>query len=295
MGQVDSNQVVDQAAILKKRKWRIILIGSIIVLIAALVSAGAFFWRYWSQQNAYTELENHVEILENTNDDSPYAKLSSMSADWDALKAINPDIVGWIYIPGSRINYPVVQGQDNESYLHTAFDGSNGWFSSAGTIFLDYKNNSQFLSQNSFLYGHHMRDGSMFASLVDWANTPEFNKHRDIYILTPRGNFYLKSFAMVKSTGSEVIVVRDFEDEEAYRKYIQNKLDRSIVKQEGDVFTANDINQSVALATCEYTQNDGRMVLFATVVATTAQFDHFVEADPNALTGIKKGENLTFG
>lgn len=106
------------------------------LLLVALVAAGVLVFRYWSQQNAYQELETYVEVEEDPN----VVKLSDLSADWDALRKINPDIVGWIYIPDSKINYPVVQGPDNSKYLNTAFNGSDGWFSSAGTIFIDVKN-----------------------------------------------------------------------------------------------------------------------------------------------------------
>ena len=62
--------------------------------------------------------------------------LADLTVDWDALRAVNPDIVAWVYVPDSPINYPVVQGDDNEEYLHKAFWwGLRGWLASAGTIF----------------------------------------------------------------------------------------------------------------------------------------------------------------
>ena len=271
----------------RKNPWRVVFVVSIIVLIAALIGLGAIAFQYISQQRAYDDLEQYASIS-----DAENVSLADLTVDWDALRAVNPDIVAWIYIPDSPVNYPVVQGQDNQEYLHKAFDGSTGWLASAGTIFLDSNNTSDFSDRNSALYGHHMNDGSMFASLSDWQNNDEFNSHRDIYLLTPQGNYRLKTFAMVKTTGTDALVQTTFSSEESYRSYIQDKLDRSVVTQEGDVLGASDITQSMLFSTCEYSQADGRAVLFAAVVETTVANDLYVESTTQGTTGITSDESV---
>lgn len=271
----------------RKNPWRVVFVVSIIVLIAALIGLGAIAFQYISQQRAYDDLEQYASIS-----DAENVSLADLTVDWDALRAVNPDIVAWIYIPDSPVNYPVVQGQDNQEYLHKAFDGSTGWLASAGTIFLDSNNASDFSDRNSALYGHHMNDGSMFASLSDWQNNDEFNSHRDIYLLTPQGNYRLKTFAMVKTTGTDALVQTTFSSEESYRSYIQDKLDRSVVTQEGDVLGASDITQSMLFSTCEYSQADGRAVLFAAVVETTVANDLYVESTTQGITGITSDESV---
>lgn len=271
----------------RKNSWRVVFVVSIIVLIAALIGLGAIAFQYISQQRAYDDLEQYASIS-----DAENVSLADLTVDWDALRAVNPDIVAWIYIPDSPVNYPVVQGQDNQEYLHKAFDGSTGWLASAGTIFLDSNNASDFSDRNSALYGHHMNDGSMFASLSDWQNNDEFNSHRDIYLLTPQGNYRLKTFAMVKTTGTDALVQTTFSSEESYRSYIQDKLDRSVVTQEGDVLGASDITQSMLFSTCEYSQADGRAVLFAAVVETTVANDLYVESTTQGTTGITSDESV---
>lgn len=271
----------------RKNPWRVVFVVSIIVLIAALIGLGAIAFQYISQQRAYDDLEQYASIS-----DAENVSLADLTVDWDALRAVNPDIVAWIYIPDSPVNYPVVQGQDNQEYLHKAFDGSTGWLASAGTIFLDSNNASDFSDRNSALYGHHMNDGSMFASLSDWQNNDEFNSHRDIYLLTPQGNYRLKTFAMVKTTGTDALVQTTFSSEESYRSYIQDKLDRSVVTQEGDVLGASGITQSMLFSTCEYSQADGRAVLFAAVVETTVANDLYVESTTQGTTGITSDESV---
>ena len=185
--------------------WRVVFIVSIVVFVGALAALGAIGYQYWAQQNAYSGLEEYAEVDDNAN-----LALSDLKVDWDGLRAINPDIVAWVYVPGTPINYPVVQGSDNQEYLHKAFDGSTGWLASAGTIFLDASNTSDLSDRNNALYGHHMNDGSMFASLADFEDQDTFDSHRDIYVLTPQGNYRLKTFALVKTTGSDAIVQTSF-------------------------------------------------------------------------------------
>ncbi len=267
--------------------WRVVFIVAIIVLVASLCALGAIGYQYFAQQRAYNDLEQYAQVSDAQG--SGTVSLSSLTVDWDSLRAINPDIVAWIYVPDTPINYPVVQGADNEEYLHKAFDGSTGWLASAGTIFLDSTNKSDLSDRNSALYGHHMNDGSMFASLADFVDQSTFDSHRDIYVLTPNGNYRLTTFAVVKTVGSDAIVQTSFADDSSYRAYIQDKLDRSSVSQSGTVFTAADVKQSMLFSTCEYTQNDGRSVLFAAVVETTATNDPY-------LTGTQQGTtNLTSG
>lgn len=266
--------------------WRVVFIVSIVVFVGALAALGAIGYQYWAQQNAYSGLEEYAEVDDNAN-----LALSDLKVDWDGLRAINPDIVAWVYVPGTPINYPVVQGSDNQEYLHKAFDGSTGWLASAGTIFLDASNTSDLSDRNNALYGHHMNDGSMFASLADFEDQDTFDSHRDIYVLTPQGNYRLKTFALVKTTGSDAIVQTSFANDASYQAYVQDKLNRSVVSQKGDMLTAADIKQSVLFSTCEYSQNDGRAVLFAAVVETTAANDPYLSSSTSGTTGLSSSQD----
>lgn len=151
--------------------WRVVFIVSIVVFVGALAALGAIGYQYWAQQNAYSGLEEYAEVDDNSN-----LALSDLKVDWDGLRAINPDIVAWVYVPGTPINYPVVQGSDNQEYLHKAFDGSTGWLASAGTIFLVPPMPATYPIRTMQLYGHHMNDGSMFASLADFEDQGTFDR-----------------------------------------------------------------------------------------------------------------------
>jgi len=105
--------------------------------------------------------------------------------DFDALRAINPDIIGWIVVPGTTINYPIVQGRDNNWYLHHTFRGERN---PAGAIFADYLNTPDFSDGHTILYGHNMQRGNMFARLHGWEGG-----HFRIY--TPEGVLEFEVFA----------------------------------------------------------------------------------------------------
>ena len=268
--------------------WRAVFIAAMVVFVGALAALGAIGYQYWSQQNAYNDLEQYAEV---ESADTANLALSDLSVNWDGLRAINPDIVAWVYVPGTPINYPVVQGHDNEEYLHKAFDGSTGWLASAGTIFLDASNSSDISDQNNALYGHHMNDGSMFASLAGFEDQDTFDSHRDIYVLTPQGNYRLKTFALVKTTGTDAIVQTSFSSDASYQAYVQDKLNRSVVSQKADKLTAADIKQSMLFSTCEYSQNDGRAVLFAAVMETTVANDPYLSATTSGTTGLSASQD----
>ena len=124
--------------------------------------------------------------------------LADLVVDWDALRAINPDIVAWVYMPGTIINYPVAHKDgDSEYYLHHNFSLGEGSFGAEfGSIMLSGENAGDFSDEVNILYGHHMRNGSMFALFAEFRDSAIFNEHRTIYLLTPEGNYRLQTFAV---------------------------------------------------------------------------------------------------
>ena len=108
--------------------------------------------------------EKKVPDVENEIDETNAIKETEYvsAIDFSALDSQNPDVVAWIQIPGTQINYPVVQGKDNDYYLHRDLNRQK---STAGTIFLDYADRADFSSLHNVLYGHHMKNGSMFKDI----------------------------------------------------------------------------------------------------------------------------------
>ena len=248
------------------KRWRVVFIVALVVFIASLSALGAVFYSYLQGQQKYDALEETSGI--DVSGLSEGSQLGGVTVDWDALMAVNPDTVGWVYLPDSPINYPVVQGSDNDHYLYYDFDGDAGWLAEYGCIFLDYRNNAAFLDQANFIYGHNMNDGSMFAIISQMADQAEFDKHRIVYLLTPYGNYRLRSFSLIRCSATDPIVQTSFADKKEMRDYVQDKIDRSIIDAT-DIPKAADIGKVYAFATCDNTA-DARYVLFTYVLDTTA-------------------------
>lgn len=248
----------------KGRGWRVLYRASIVVLVIAILAIVAIVAQYWLQQKAYEELHKFVDVP-----DTEEVALEDLTVDWDSLRAINPDIVGWIYIPDTIVNYPIVQGETNDTYLRRAFDQPAGSYATAGTIFLDSANKPDFSDRNNAIYGHHMHDGSMFKILADWREQSEFDAHRTIFILTPNGNFRLSTFALVLTVGTDPVVQTEFGTEESYESYVSDKISRSEVVPAEGFPDATEVRETFMLATCEYSQDNGRSILYAQVVEST--------------------------
>ena len=143
--------------------------------------------------------------------------------DWAALRAINSDIVGWIVIPGTPINYPIVQTVDNSTYLHKSFEGTKN---ACGTIFLDTYNHSDFSDWNSVIYGHNMKNGSMFAYINKYKNEEFYQEHKDVWLLTP---YWERKYQIVSAhpaqDGSETYSI--VYPEGAYQAHVASEVSQS--------------------------------------------------------------------
>lgn len=131
-------------------------------------------------------VELPVEIVE----EAPiYAPIE---VDFAALLAKNPDVVGWLYCEGTSINYPVAQGADNDQYLRRLLDGS---YNRAGTIFMDSRSAADFSHWNTVIYGHNMKDDTMFAMVPSYADQAFYEQHPTWWLLTPEQNYRVDLFA----------------------------------------------------------------------------------------------------
>lgn len=247
----------------KKRRrslWTVVMWASMAVFLVALAWLGTMVYSYWHDANRYDEISQTA--FTPTDDLSDEDSLANMHVDWDALSKINSEVVAWIYVPGTRISYPVCQASDNEKYLETNFDGAQGVFTGSGTIFLDSEASPDFSDDISFLFGHHMNDGSMFACVSDFADQSAFDAARDVYLLTPSCNYRFKSFALIHAVGSERLVANGFASDDEKGDYVESVEERSVVKPSEGFPSSDSIEKLLALSTCDYNQDDGRAILY---------------------------------
>lgn len=172
--------------------------------------------------------------------------------DFEALRNRNPDIVGWIKIPGTRIDYPVVCGKDNEEYLHKTFSKKQN---RSGCIFLDVNCKKDFSSDNSVIYGHHMKDGSMFAELVKFRNPAFVKRHKRIFLYLPEKTLSL-SVVSAYAAAPKVLPIEfsSIREKERWKAEILKGSESVKGKIKGNVYT---------FVTCSYEKEDYRTYVHA--------------------------------
>lgn len=251
--------------------WRVVFWIALIVLVASLAVLGALLFSYWQGQNTYDKIADQAFEAPQ---DVEGAALEDLQVDWDALRAVNPDVVGWIYIPGTIVNYPIVHTDNDERYLTYDFNGEQGWGATFGTIFLQAANAGDFSDANNIVYGHHLNNGPMFACLADMQDDAGFNAHRTVYLLTPQGNYKLRTFSMVHCAADDPLAQASFADGAEQTAYVQDKIDRSVAKPDGELPAADEMDHTFAFVTCDNLPSDGRYVLFSYVEDSTVAGEH---------------------
>ena len=175
-----------------------------------------------------------------------------------SLNSAYPNAIGWLYIPNTRISYPVMQGEDNEYYLHHDFDGSP---LKAGSIFLDYRCENRLMNPINVLYGHNMRNGSMFAQVTSYTTDSFFEAHRYGWLSTPETVYRLDFFAcsIVRSDD------RLYNGDSPISEWMPHIYDRAVVSR-GMSYSGND--RFISLSTCSYEFENARTVLTGRLVNT---------------------------
>ena len=203
---------------------------------------------------------------------APAVELSPLSVDFNELLGECPDIVGWIYSEGTKINYPVVQCKRDNPVIadyYYLYRDIHGNYSGNGTPFLDVRNSGNFSDYNNIIYGHHMNDGSMFASLDNYraADGAYAREHNVMYLNTPNGNYRVELFAGYLTDADSNTYTISFPDDSSFLLYCQEMKAKSdfasdVVIQPGD--------RIITLSTCSYEWHDARYVVQGRLVPLNA-------------------------
>ena len=210
-------------------------------------------WKLYGYYRSYKKAKDTYSKIAKEN-----VKISKneRKIDFKKLKSQNQDIAGWIYIRGTTIDYPIVQGKDNEEYLHQDFNKKK---SSSGTIFLDNNCKKDFTSDNNIIYGHHMKNGTMFAQLLKFREKSFLKKHNEIMIFTPDRTIHLKVISAYAQKAQNKIPVTFANDKQkkAYIKKIESMSEQTI--------KTSRINDShiYTFVTCSYEGEDNRTYVHA--------------------------------
>lgn len=198
-------------------------------------------------------------------DRSVYDKVSEEAGDdidFDALRKINPDVIGWLRYEGTIIDYPVVKGENNEVYLSMLFDRTWG---GCGTLFADCITEAPFRQFNTIVYGHHMKDGTMFACLKELVDTGYCKQHPKLELITPEGKFDLPICAFLNEPADSNIYTTNFRDEDEEGKKAYLDLINNLASYVTSAGMSTD-DRLVMLSTCAYEFEDARYIVVCKMV-----------------------------
>ncbi len=240
----------------KKKSFKngILTLLMILFLIMIIVSGTQLF--KWYMNN-----KNNKEIINKIKDENIIVydeKNDEVSVNFDSLKEINPDVVGYIEVNNTNISYPVVKADDNDYYLTHNLKNE---YNSSGWVFMDYRNDLDGKDKNIIIYGHNMRDGSMFGSLKDILNSDWYQNEANKYITLITENETLKYevFSVYQIEKEDYYITTGFKNDIEYEEFLKTITNRSI--HDFDV-EANSEDTILTLSTCA-NNNVYRVVLHA--------------------------------
>ena len=219
---------------MKKRKWYLVFIISSIIIIILIYNITSYYYSYKK------DLEFKEKIAE---------------YDFDRLKKMNSDIVGYIEVENTNISYPVVKSSDNSYYLNHSYKKEKN---NIGSIFLDYRNDLDNLSKNNIIYGHGRLDNTMFGSLNNLLDSNNLDSKESYYITlsTPNSIMTFKIFSVYTIPKEGYYIKTYFSSNKYFKEFLETIMKRSIYNFNTDVSTNDKI---LTLSTCK--DNFGKRVV----------------------------------
>ena len=242
-----------------------LLVSMVVVLF--LLTAGAYSaYALWDNSQVYAAADNvQAELLQY----KPVAGADN-GASFEELRAINPDVCAWLTLDNTAIDYPVLQGEDNFSYINTDVYGD---FALAGSIFLDSSCSDDFTDPYSLLYGHHMEENKMFGDLDLYKDAESFAQNTTGELVLPDRTYQLKTFACLLVPASESSIFepsrwdRDLQGLYTFAQENALHLDADTLAA---MQAAGDSVQVLAMSTCSTEFTDARTILLAWMISSAS-------------------------
>jgi sortase B len=266
-------------------KW--IKLASNIICVIILIIAGRtlinFYISYRTSSKVYTDAVDTYQNVNNSDENSSDknnadkndadaitdtadktvtavsaldAEVPDINIDFEGIQKKNPDVVAWIYSEDTVINYPIVQGDDNDFYLTHMWNKTE---EKHGAIFMDSAQQAGFADANIFIYGHHMKDGTMFASLQKYQDQTYYDEHPVMWIFTPDHTYRLVLYSAYTTSGNDSDTYTIHRGTGAsYKEYLDRQISKSNFTPQVKP-TEND--KVLVLSTCSYSYDDARYVV----------------------------------
>ena len=257
--------------LLLRRRWK--LVTALVCLFVLLLCCLRFYTVYAHYQNGsreYAQISQTVSASPSSPSSSELPEDLAQSSevaseperftfDYQKLADQNSDAVGWLRLPETKLSYPILQGKDNAYYLdHTFYKNQN----EVGAIFMDSRIKEGFAADQAILYGHNMRDGSMFAELCKYRSQEYFEEHRYLELYGKNGRAICEVFSAHETAPDGETYTRSFPDKSAYESYLKKMKELSLYDTGVKVTASNRI---LTLSTCVSDDRDMRFVVHAKV------------------------------
>ena len=240
----------------------LLLLGFFIYSAATIISSMVLL-NNSAKENAEAVEKYTVPVTvpaETGDDTAPEYDRAPITVDFDALKWVNGDIVGWLYCADPDLNYPVLHTNNNSYYLKHSYTGK---YSPGGAIFVDSRNRDEFVDGNTIIYGHHMPDNTMLTCLEFWDGQEYYDSHKEMYLLTPQGDYRIEiiaGYVVPANSNTYTVVYKPGRDVESYLEKI---MERSVFETEVE---ADPNARYVLLSTCSHKYDNARAVIHGKLV-----------------------------
>lgn len=252
---------------MKKLLHTLILIICIIVFCFSAWKLYGIWEEYHAGDEIYESVKNQVSTPGTKDDSNSESRepedtsgysIPSSLVDLAALKEINEDTIGWIQIPDTEIDYPILQAEDNERYLRRTITGESN---KAGCIFVDYQIKAPFNEANTLIYGHNLLNGKMFSNLTKYEEKSWLESHPVIFIQTEDGVSAYEIYSCYRTQDDSQTYTLGFQTEtQEYLDYLNYSLKEALY--------STDINptysdQILTLSTCTNEEDTERFIVHA--------------------------------
>lgn len=231
--------------------------AAIVLCLVLILFSGVQLYRYWQEslqsEAVYTQLSQAVQLPQS--DLAEEENVSWPEVDFPALWETSPQIVGWLTCEGTQIHYPVVQGEDNDYYLTHLPDGS---YNPGGSLFLDCRSAADFSDAHSVIYGHYMKNGTMFGELTGYKEQAFYDAHPQMLLVTPQGRFTVELFSGYVVSVEENAWVLGFSTPEEWEQWLDETKKRSVFRSEVHPSVQDRV---LTLSTCSYEFENARFVV----------------------------------
>lgn len=258
------------------KKTLLLSIVLLIIIFSMIFKIGSYIIEMFQNEKYVEDLQELVLIMDTEEiniddtdnmDNTEHDKVENTtqiivpkSIDFTTLYEISDNVVAWIYDPGMKINYVIAQATDNDYYLRHQLNGKRN---KNGTIFMDYRNDSDFSDWNTLIHGHNMKSGAMFASLKNYCEPGYYEEHPVMYLYVPGQRYKLELLFGYTTTASDAIyqLPNSKKERDAIldKAYCLSTFESNIRPEETD--------RLVTLSTCSHAYDNGRYVVVGRLVA----------------------------